>query len=107
MNKIVEETMTNMIRRIEIIENQVKKLIDCSKPQTNFNTPGLASKAQIDYLRSLGGKVWEGITKEEAGKGIDKLLEGRKDKQIGDIIDKVVEPKEVDTEDAGLEGELM
>lgn len=102
MNKIVEEAMTNMIRRIEILESKItnfKNNVNREKTTNKNINPNLASDAQINYLRSLGGEIPEGMSKQEAAKEIDNALLNQKIKK------KVVEPKEVDTDDAGLDGE--
>ena len=93
--------MTNMIRRIEILESQIRAVpkILCQRPKVEGDNRLMASKAQTNYLSSLGGKVWESMTKEEAGKGIDSCLLNKK------ISEEIVEPKEVDTDDAGLDSE--
>lgn len=98
-NKIYEEAMANMIRRIEILESQMRNIQKTHKQELKIEGE-IASKAQIDYLRCLGGKTWEGMTKQEAGKGIDNLLNK-------EIPKKINEPKEVDTDDAGLDGVLL
>ena len=128
MNKITEEAMTNMIRRIEKLENSVyswqkKKnhsvnsggnVSECASMNPSANNPNIASKAQTDYLRSLGGKVWSGMSKEEAGKGIDERTGKNKDKKMSRDVPQcptmsreIVEPKEVETDDAGLDGDLL
>ena len=101
MNPIIEEAMTNMIRRIDRLEESIKyfkKNFNQKPTKENFNS-NLASKAQTDYLRSLGGKTHEGMTKQEAGEGIDNCLLNKK------ITEEVIEPEEVDTDDAGLDSE--
>lgn len=117
IDKITEEVMTSLIRRIEIIEKDIGELKDKdwkpkyvmkieNKPRdySNQTNPGQASKAQIDYLRSLGGKTWPDMTKGEAGNGIDKILESKSHSESL----RVTEPKEVDTDNAGLdEGDLL
>jgi len=106
--KVIEEAIKNMIRRIEKLENIIKNLNyqkeynkNYFEPTNSNFKPGTASKAQINYLRSLGGKVWDGMSKQEAGKGIDNALFNKK------ISKEIIEPKEVDTDDAGLDGELL
>ena len=98
-NKITEEAMINIIRRIEILESQMKVKLKTPKPQIEDNKT--ASKAQTDYLRSLGGKTWEGMSKQEAGQRIDNALFNKK------ISKEIKEPVEVDTDNAGLDGELL
>ncbi len=47
MNKITEEILTNLIKRIEVLENTKKPV----RPAQNTN---LATSGQINYLQSLG-----------------------------------------------------
>ena len=48
------------------------------------------------------------MTKQEAGKQIDMLLEQKKERLVEAAeLPEVNEPQEVDTDDAGLEGELL
>ncbi len=109
MNKIVEEAMTNMICRIEVNELEIIKLKQKIQQYKQLQPQdSLASKKQIDYLRSLGGRAFEGITKDQAGEAINTLLEEKKNKEIDKVVDDIVEPEEVDTDNAGLnEEDLM
>lgn len=91
MNKVIEEALTNMVRRIEELEEKIRKLIN--KPHENKNV--LATPGQIKYLKILGFKPFEGMTKQHAGKEIDKLVKQREN--------KISEPPEVDNDDIGLD----
>jgi len=116
-NKIYEEALSSALKRIEKAEEDIRELK--KNPQNfnnkfpvkeNFNKPGMATSGQIRYIRILKGDPWPEMTKAEAGKEIDRLLEVKKDheeqEESGDYeIPKVVEPPEVDTEDAGLDSE--
>lgn len=81
MDKIVEEALTNVINRLNGIDERISQLEiffkDSQKPR---DPKDLASKAQKDYLISLGGKVWNNMTKKDAGQAIDKLLAQREEK---------------------------
>ena len=70
MDKITEEVITNLIRRIEDLEEKIRE-----KSSNKFIFKrGIATEAQVNYLKSLGGDNWEGMTKSEAGKEIDMRL---------------------------------
>ena len=100
MNKIVEEAMTNMIRRIEKLEQEVELL---RKPNQKTYGTGQATDNQKSYIVKLGGVAPNNMTKQEAGKEIDRLL---KEKVTDSHPEpEVKEPKEVDTDDAGLDSE--
>lgn len=113
MNKIIEEAMTNMIRRIEDLEEKFSKF---NQPKT-FNQIGLATLNQKKYIVTLGGVAPINMTKEEAGMEIDRLLKekytresscreigcGESDTEA--ISKQVIEPQEVDTDEAGIDQE--
>ena len=83
MTKIIEEAMTNIIRRIELLEfwkqSQENMVYPPSKQGPNSQKTGripgvrYASDGQIKYLISLGGQSWEGITHDEISPMIDEL----------------------------------
>ena len=85
MNPVIEEAMTNLIKRVNFLEEEVHKLKSGKQttPKQNYSKskPGvrLASDAQIKFARQLGGDPWEGITFEEVSKMID---EGKSRKEI-------------------------
>ena len=70
MDKITEEILTNLIKRVEKLEQGIRAPTQ-SRPIVKS---GAASQAQMNYLVSLGGEVYEGMTKGEAGQAIDRLL---------------------------------
>jgi len=75
MNRIVEEALTNMIKRIEVFEGRLDKLENKRPfPEAPKFKPGEASQSQIDYIKGLGGQFRQGMTKQEAGSYIDDLL---------------------------------
>ena len=101
MNKVVEEALTNLIRRVEILESKLtynQNNVNKEKDTYENVNPNTATPGQIKYIRMLGGNP-DGMTKDQARDTIDRLL---KDKETG-----IVEPKEVDTDEAGLDGDLM
>lgn len=104
MIKILKEAMTNMIRRIEILESQIKQM---NSHQTIPPIITLATPGQIGYIRMLGGNPLSSLTKAEAGIEIDRLLKEKNAPQYPSISREIVEPEEVDTDDAGLDGELL
>ena len=104
MDKITEIAIKDLIRRVERLEDKQSRFprsgSDGFYPKVHETIANnIASKKQKDYLRSLGGRVWDDITKQQAGKAIDEILNNRK------IAESVVEPPEVDTDDAGLDEE--
>ena len=79
MIKIIEEALENIIRRIDRQDELIAKLQGHTTPQTQPNerinkSVELASPGQIKYLRALGGKVWNGMTKKQASQKIDDRL---------------------------------
>ena len=100
-NKIIEEALVSIIRRIEVLEEFNKKY-SYKKMAPIIIDLNMASPGQIKYIRMLGGNP-ENLTKDQARDTIDRLL---KDKEIKKI-QGIVEPKEVDTDEAGLDGDLM
>ena len=104
-NKIYEEVIVSMINRIEKLEEFNKKYYEKQTiPTQYFNkTPGQATPGQIWRIKKDGGKYFEGMTKQEASNEIDRLS-----KPI--VTDShpespITEPKEVDTDDAGIDSE--
>lgn len=94
MDVITEEILTNLIKRVERLESTGIK--------PNYpNKTGIATEKQLDLIRRLGGICTQGMTKQEAGNQIDKLIKEQNNKQF----EKPNEPKEVDTDDAGLDEE--
>jgi len=105
MNKIVEEAMTNMIRRIEALEEFNIKYFENQRPPKQFRISGQATDNQKSYIVKLGGVAPINMTKQEAGKEIDRLLKEKVTDSHPES--EVTEPKEVDTDNAGLVGDLM
>jgi len=108
ISKVVEEAMENMVRRIEALEDKLSRIsipnkqgfYEKKKPMTGTATPG-----QLGYIKKLGGNADPSMSKQEASEEIDKRLSVQRDEEIEDACDKIVEPKEVDTDDAGLDSE--
>jgi len=105
-NKIYEEALASALKRIEALEEFNKKYYSNQQPPKQFQQKSMtnATIGQIKYIKALGGKTYEDMTKQEAGKEIDRLLtikeEGKFEK---DIEENVIEPEEVNTDDAGLD----
>ena len=74
MDKIVEEILTILIKRVEVLEARDEKP---KKPQTTQeipkNKPWMSSNEQLDYIKGLGGTPEKTLTKKEDAKYIDKL----------------------------------
>ena len=74
MDKIVEEVLTSLIKRIEALEEKIINLVPTKKESIGTKghrgdiTPG-----QIDFIIGLGGNIWEGMTSREASDYIDEL----------------------------------
>jgi len=71
MDKITEEVLTSLIKRIELLEEKVRE----KTPKKVF-TPGHkggVTPGQIDFIIGLGGNIWEGMTSREASEYIDEL----------------------------------
>ena len=83
INKIIEEALTNMIRRIEILEQKVDSYSKSTVKGTVNQTvkkgyvSGMATEGQLNYIKILGGESWNEMTKQEAGKEIDRLVKAK------------------------------
>jgi len=73
MDKITEEVLMSLIKRVEALEEKVTTSHYKSPISNQSRDPGLASKAQMDLIVSLGGVTWEDMTKKSAGRIIDEL----------------------------------
>ena len=111
--KIYEEALASALKRIEALEEKISRIPIPGKdgfypPVINNTRTGKATDKQLSYIQTLGGAIYEGMTKEVAGKFIDKLLN---EKEINELEykeeDSVIyeEPKEVDTDEAGVDAE--
>lgn len=104
INPIVEEALTNIVRRLNDIEEFQRKYYERIKPdRKSIVNPLAPTEGQVKYIKALGGSVLNDMTKDQAGIEIDRLLKEKEGRE-GVIVN---EPAEVDTEDAGLEGELL
>ena len=107
-NKIYEEAMTNIIRRIEALEEFNKIYYSNQQHPKQFQSKqGTSTPGQLGYIKKLGGKADSSMSKQEASNEIDRLLQKQRDGEPEEECESVEEPKEVDTDDAGLEGDLM
>ena len=109
-NKIYEEALASALKRIEALEEFNKKYYSNQQPSKQYQQKSMtnATTGQVKYIRILGGDPWPEMTKQEAGKEIDRLLaikEGRTDESDEPREIEVKEPKEVDTDDAGVDSE--
>ncbi len=107
ISKVIEEALENLIRRIEDLENKMKgipqAILNSKQPIQFQQKSGQATPGQVKYIRILKGDIWPEMTKQEAGKEIDRLLKEKVTNSHSES--KVTEPKEVDTDDVGLDSE--
>lgn len=73
MDKIVEELFTALIKRIELLEQKVNGQTPTQTKMPEEKGMPLATSGQINYITSLGGSPWPGMTKREASQLLDKL----------------------------------
>lgn len=89
MDKITEEVITALIRRIEKLEEEVYKTKKQNPPIYNSNTsrPGMATEGQLNFIKGLGGHPWPDMTKYEASKEINKLkaIKDKKSESKSDV----------------------
>ncbi len=107
ISPVVEEALANIVRRLNELEEFQRKYYAPRNDVTQKT--GLATENQISYIKGLGGNPKDDMTKAEAGQMIDELLESKKERILDNVeIPEVKEPKEVDTDDAGIgEGDLL
>ena len=105
-NKIYEEALSSALKRIEVLEDKISRIsipnkqgYHEKKPMTGTSTPG-----QLGYIKKLGGKADPSMSKQEASNEIDKMLR-LKEGSFDEDGPSVVEPKEVDTDEAGIDEE--
>lgn len=67
INKVIEEALTNLIRRVEKLEE--RNTVSQKKGQSR----GLATESQLNFIRGLRGEIWEGMTMSEAGIEIERM----------------------------------
>jgi len=97
--------MTNIIRRIEALEEFNKIYYSNQQHPKQFQSKqGTSTPGQLGYIKKLGGKADSSMSKQEASDEIDKMLR-LKEGSFDEDGPSVVEPKEVDTDDAGLDSE--
>jgi hypothetical protein len=100
MNPVIEEALTNMIKRIDKLERTIETFQNnppeaIRKPIQRQRT-GLASQSQMDYAQSLGGQVWDGMTSKEAGEQIDTLKEAKKQYRSQQNDSKIITREDAD-----------
>ena len=106
-NKIYEEALSSALKRIEVLEEKMSRISipnkqgynEKKKPMTGTSTPG-----QLGYIKKLGGKADSSMSKQEASNEIDRLLQKQRDGEPEEEL-SVDEPKEVDTDEAGIDSE--
>jgi len=77
MNKIVEELLIGLIKRIENLEEKIGSMQKIADPIF----PGMATQPQLKLLKNLGAVDFEGLTKSQAGIEIDRLMKSKKQKE--------------------------
>lgn len=113
-NKIYEEVLASVLKRIEVLEDKISRISIPNKegyyePAKQI-TPGTSTPEQLGYIKKLGGKANPSMSKQEASNEIDRLLFKREVDEGTEArnAEEVKEPKEVDTDDAGIgEGDLL
>lgn len=74
MDKITEELFSSLIKRVDSLEEQIKRLTSKPAPAMNQNrSPWLATQAQLDLVANLGGTPNPNWTKKQVSEEIDKL----------------------------------
>ncbi len=90
MDKIVEEVLTSLIKRVEVLE-EMKNIFSKRSPPKEIlgldNTnkvrkPGMMSQGQIDFIEGLGGSPDPLMTMKQASDYIEEL------KNTKDLIKK-------------------
>jgi len=98
MDKIVEEVLTNMIKRIEVIEDKLAKIpvrdakgnMSIEKQPKKQSKPGMISEGQTNFIKGLekeldcvGETQYAEMTSKEASDYIEDLLKQKKLKESG------------------------
>ena len=81
MDKITEEIIVNLIKRVEKIEEKMEKIKEFPKKpvwKTNPNKP--ATEKQIIAVSKRGGEIWKGMTQGDIEEQF-KLIDQRKNSQ--------------------------
>ena len=106
ISKVLEEAMENMVRRIEVLEDKLTRISIPNKQGFHEKKPmtGTSTDGQLGYIKKLGGKADSSMSKQEASNEIDRLLQKQRDGEPEEEL-SVDEPKEVDTDEAGIDSE--
>lgn len=115
-NKIYEEALSSALKRIEVLEDKMSRISlpndqgyyePATKVYPGKSTSGTSTPGQLGYIKKLGGNADPSMSKEEASSEIDKMKR-LKEGSFDYDEPSVVEPPEVDTDDAGIgEGDLL
>ena len=83
MDKITEEVLTSLIKRIEIIEEKINSGVNPSKKEESpaKRAHWLISDAQAKLVKDLGGVADLNMKKKDAGLLIDKLISQKNSEQ--------------------------
>lgn len=134
MDKIVEELFARLIERLDKIDSRIDTIErhikdrefaeqkrDYDSKNNSKEIRGSSSDGQLNYIRQLGGKPDNSMSKQQASDEIDRLLRLKQEKALDREkeksheviyqkkfdkpieIEKVNEPVEVDTDEAGVD----
>ena len=118
--ELIETMLNNILQDISQLKKDVEELKK-SKPKNNFShvdPKKPATQAQLDAVAIRGGQVWQGMTHQDITNQFNEISNRKNqpieksetEKKIDQAIEKlpeVKEPKQVDTDDAGLTEGLM
>lgn len=124
MDKITEELFESLIKKVHALEFWKSEVERIGKspfvPKKQTQKTGLATEGQLRYLGILGAHIPEGMTKQDAGIEIDRLVKEKESVELPSVQDiktkidaekvadeflEIVEPKEVDNDDVGVDEE--
>lgn len=73
IDKITEEVLTSLIKRIERLEEGVPTKKAEIGTQKYPEKRGMVTEGQLNFIKGLGGEPWPDMTSKEASEYIDKL----------------------------------
>jgi len=83
MDKIVEELITNLIKRVERLESEKKQ----GKPVWKTNPNKQATERQIIAVQNAGGEIWKGMTQGDIEKQFQLINRNKTQRVKKDRID--------------------
>lgn len=90
MDKVTEEVLTSLIKRVEALEEVVPK----TKPNIGTKYPekkGMVTPGQLNFIKGLGGVPDPNLTSYEASKYIDRLKEEKRKASNNSVPEKSVQ----------------